>query len=90
MDYGSSVSLAGGLFQLVFFDSHRYQLRYAFFRHRDAMEGVGGCHSNFVMCDDDELSGLGELFQNSHEAADISVIKRGVYFVEDAKGTGFD
>ena len=55
-------SLAGGLFQFVFFESHRDQLRHALLWHRDAVEGVGGGHGNFVVRDHDELRGPGELF----------------------------
>ncbi len=37
-----------------------------------------------------ELSFARKLFENAHKAANIGVVERGIYFVENTEGTGFD
>ena len=89
--FSSTVSdpLTSRFSQNIFFNPYRDQLRDAFFGHRHAVQGVGGGHRDLVVGDDDKLRRLRELFEHSHEAADIGVVERRVDFVEDAEGAGF-
>ena len=50
------------------------------------MQYVGGFHSAFAVCDDDELRAFGVGRQEFGKAVDVGFIQCGVDLVEDAKG----
>lgn len=57
----------------------------AAFLHGDAVEGGGGSHCFFAVCDDDEFRPAEEFLEDVDEAADVGFVEGGVHFVQHAE-----
>src|SRR5678815_5388748 len=69
---------------------NRHQLTYTRFLHGYSVNNINSTHGGFIVCNNNELGIITEFADHVGELANIRIIQRSIYFVENTEWSRFD